>query len=349
MMKKILLFFIVLISINAFAQTPNTEYGVFSKEELSMTHCKFDSLAEAVILCEWGKYYFDNDFTLDFHHYKRIKILKESGLHYADQTFEYNSSYQKIENVFATVTTIDSDGKLIKTEVDKSLIHYSNVINYLSKVTISFPNVKVGSIIEFHYTISFTGFSMPDWLFQEVIPTVFSKITIECPEIFRYVSIGTGCEIDKDLLKKDESQSISAFPLCKYNHTKSYTLTNIPAIKSEPKCRSLYEDLEKIQFFPRNIPLARASWKDEVFILLNDDPAFYHQLSSTPSTSKLLTHSGLNSSQKSKYEKMIGIQKLVRETMHWNGNYSTFTSNEPEEVFRKKEGNSADINFIFGA
>ncbi len=82
-----LLAFLFLPDNSANAQTDPYKFGKISAEDLSLTACSYDKDADAVVLFDIGKAKFDmtdEGFELIYERTRRIKILKESGVNYAN-------------------------------------------------------------------------------------------------------------------------------------------------------------------------------------------------------------------------------------------------------------------------
>ena len=94
----------------------------------------------------------DNGRTSHEDNYFRIKILKEDGRKYADVEIPYFKSEGNIVNIHAR--TIRPDGSIANFDgkvFDKSIAKHRGY-KYLAK-TFTLPDVQVGSIIEYSYTV----------------------------------------------------------------------------------------------------------------------------------------------------------------------------------------------------
>lgn len=85
----------------------------------------------------------------------RVKILKESGLSYANVTIPYydRNNEEKILKVDAATYNLDASGKMKTTEVNKGSIYSKRINKFYSEMIIAFPEVKTGSIIEYKYKV----------------------------------------------------------------------------------------------------------------------------------------------------------------------------------------------------
>jgi len=77
----------MLLCICVYGQKPPVRFGNVPKSDLLMTKYAKDSMAEAVILADYGVSSFERGsgtFRLNFQHTKRTKILKQEGVDYAN-------------------------------------------------------------------------------------------------------------------------------------------------------------------------------------------------------------------------------------------------------------------------
>jgi hypothetical protein len=94
----------------------------------------------------------DNAHTSHQDEYLRIKILTEEGRKYADVEVQFNKKEQNIIGVRAR--TISPDGSIVNFDgkvFEKNIVK-GRGLKYLAK-TFTLPDVQVGSVIEYAYTI----------------------------------------------------------------------------------------------------------------------------------------------------------------------------------------------------
>ncbi len=142
-----------------------------SPEELKMTSEPLAPGAPAIILYRQVDRD-DNGYTSHEDNYVRIKILTEEGRKYADVEIPFFKEIQDVVNVKAR--TIRPDGSIANYEgkvFEKDLVKGKN-IRYLAK-TFTLPDVQVGSVIEYFYTIDWREYSLFDshWILSEELFT----------------------------------------------------------------------------------------------------------------------------------------------------------------------------------
>ena len=161
MKQYILILLIVFISQQGSAQKGQPSFGKIDKEDLLMKDCDFDKGADAFKLIDWGSVYYDRGtagittFKTVFEQRVRIKILKEKGLSYANVTIPYygHNNDEKMLSIDAYSYNIDDAGNIKTTPVNKSSIYTKKINRNFSELIIAFPEIKVGSVIEYRYTM----------------------------------------------------------------------------------------------------------------------------------------------------------------------------------------------------
>jgi hypothetical protein len=194
---KSIAFIIILIacSIHAYAQNGMPAFGKIDKAELLMNDCEFDKGASAVKLIDWGYTYYDKSnsgasvYKTLFERRTRIKILNKKGLDQADVhiTFYSYNNDENLVSINACTYNITSNGNIVTTIVKGNSIYTKKINKYYSEMIIAFPEAKVGSIIEFKYTLERQRMgTIRDWYFQERIPVVFCQYQLKIPQLFRF-------------------------------------------------------------------------------------------------------------------------------------------------------------------
>jgi hypothetical protein len=147
----------LLIILSLGAMRPTTVSAGFqpvSPEELKMTSEPQAPGAAAIILYRQVDRD-DNGRTSHEEDYFRIKILTEEGRKHADIEIPFLKGEGNVVNIRAR--TIRPDGSIVNFDrkaFEKSLVKRSG-FKYLAK-TFTLPDVQVGSIIEYYYTLDLT-------------------------------------------------------------------------------------------------------------------------------------------------------------------------------------------------
>jgi hypothetical protein len=179
----------------SFGQQPPVKYGKIDEKEIALSSYQG---ADAVILCDYGQYKFDGltgQVYFYFIHHLRIKILTEAGLRYATQQIRYydlrSASYHPYNETYtlrAQTLNVNEKGKIVASKVKpRYTVTATPDDNYNSSVSVHFPDVKPGSIIEFEITIPTIETVNPDpWIVQYDIPSLWNELRIITPLDFNY-------------------------------------------------------------------------------------------------------------------------------------------------------------------
>ena len=134
-------------------EDPIPAFGVVDKADLEMKECDFDDKAEALVLLDDGFLEFDNVSGLSFKRRVRIKILNDKGLEWANVHLSYLSdrNTQNITSLEAQTYNLDHTGNIVVTKVEKKLIYEKKLNKRYTEKVFTFPEVKVGSVIEYKF------------------------------------------------------------------------------------------------------------------------------------------------------------------------------------------------------
>lgn len=151
-----------------------------SPEELKMTSDPQAPGAPAIILYRQV----DRDDNIHTGHednYVRIKILTEEGRKYADVEIPF---YRETEDDIANIRarTIRPDGSIVNFDgktYNRSIVK-ARGLRYMAK-TFTLPDVQVGSIIEFYWTVDFSEHYLYDshWLLSRDLFTRAAKFSLK--------------------------------------------------------------------------------------------------------------------------------------------------------------------------
>ena len=348
-MKLPLLIFLPLFSIfynYAFSQTKDNvpDFGQIDKAELQMTECDFDKNAEAVVLFDVeevvGKEYPYSVYCETERHI-RIKILKNKGLDRANIKIIYLTGQlgDRVNIVDAQTYNLDGTGKIVVTKLDKKTIVDKEVNKKLAEKVFTFPEVRMGSVIEYTYKISGSLSSgLRTWYFQNSIPVRFSSFTVNFPLNFELDCL-PHCTLPVD----QHSSYVGS------NSIKIFTMTNVPALRDEPymTCEDDYTqrvvpDLTAYSDNGHRTNLTE-SWEFIVGRLMRDEDFGQQLTKNIPRTNdledslKLITDS---------IRRMNIIYYYVRDNMHWNGRSNIWALDGVKSAWKSKKGTSGEINLI---
>ncbi len=360
MLRSVLALFTFLSAIcTAFAQKGLPGVGKVDKADLDMTDCSFDKGADAVKLIDWGNLYYDRGtagislFKTIYEKRVRIKVLKEKGLSEANVTIPYYSydNDEVIRGLDAYSYNLDEAGNIKTTEVKKSSIYTKKINAYYSEMIIAFPDVKVGSIIEYKYKIESENFgNIKDWYFQDNIPTRYSEYQINVPTIFRFTvqpSVVDSIEIKEDV--SDGSINVNDGAILTKILKKNFIMRNLIGIRNEPFMGSAKDYQQRLEFQLSQIDYGngeirdlRVKWSNVVEDLMKNEN-FGKQLEKTLNGTEGIIAQAKNLDPENRVKFLFNT---VRKTINWNGDEDKYTDNGISATWDTKNGNAADINLL---
>ncbi len=347
-MKSILFCLFIFASLHAISQSSLLfdEFGKVDKAELEMTDCSFDKGAPGVILLNISHTKFASNegwWQCANHRLVRFKVLKESAEKYANVKLRFYSkdSRQKIIDLSAYSYNIDQHGTIIKTKLESNAVYTKPIDEKFSEVSFAMPNVKVGTVFEYTYSLMEDFFSdMPDWYFQDELPVARSEfvLNLESTISFNYV------------IYKSNAYNVNVFT-DKRKENMYFTMDNIPGLDDEPymtaeKDYLQHVDIQMTEYYNNyGVKTSRlTSWEKITDELLSDN-YFGGELRrnlTIPDGVKTVIKS-TNLSQK---DKMIQLYQFVSKRMQWNGQRGFYVLGNLKKNWEQNTGHSGEINFI---
>lgn len=343
----------------------NFELGKVSNNELLEKFHPEDTTAVAAVLYKKAKtifkYNLSRGFTVNHEYTYRIKIYKKEGLSWANFEVPYYVGYEDMndESVkFSNVVTYNiEDGTVVKTKLNSEGSFKKNVNEYWNLATISMPNVKVGSVIEFKYILKSENIvKFPVYENQYDIPINYSEYITEIPEIFIYKPVLKGYVKVKSDAKfvngsqnyEDEYKRTASLKYRQINS--SYIAENIPAIKEEDYVdnirnykSSIQNELERTRYPEQPVKDYSITWEGvakTIFENKNFGKELNEQLYLIQDVKMILKNAV------SDEEKLDIIFKFVQSKMNWNKENGYVTEKGVKQAYLDKTGNVAEINFI---
>jgi hypothetical protein len=324
---------------NAQTQSATQPFGKVDIADLELKSCDFEKGANAEVLFDKGKVYFDPQYRLITEIHKRIKIFNDNGKDYANIRIEYyGADASEFLGGLQAETINLNNGVPEITKMDKKQFFVEKIDRSRNATVFTFPNVKAGSVVEYKYSVVSTLLgNFPDWYFQTSIPTRYSELTTSTPDELYY----------KNLESVRQSYAIH-----KTNRDGSITraLANVAAIPDEPYMSALTDNCQRILFqlmsirpFGRMITTFSDTWTKVGETLIESD-SFGGQVNR-----KLTGEDALIAKAKSfstDDERISYLFNAVKNTMKWNEYYSKYSDDGVAKAWDKKIGASGEINLI---
>ncbi len=349
------------------------KFGKVSKEELQKTVYEKDSSANAVVLYDERKVYYEyiqgNGFRLVTDIYKRIKLYNKDGFEYGnDEVFLYKNrkNEEKITGLKG-ITYLLENGKIKETKLKKDGIFKSNFSETLNQVKFTMPSLKEGAVIEYKYKILSPFIANIDKIYlQENIPIKQQKIEVSSPEYFVFKRHLTGF-LPVDLKETTSSGKIrlsintrsgatntkTALSSREIDYiTNKYVVTgsDIPSFKEEPYSgnvdnfvSSLNFELSYVNFPDAPIDYRSTTWGDvskQIYLSPNFGGELKKQRYYKEAVDKILQQ------EQDPLRRMFLIYEFVKRKMNWNGKYRVFVEDGVKKAYKEGIGNSSEINLM---
>lgn len=364
--KKILILGVLLFFTGIYAQ--KLELGKVSIEELQEKVHPKDSSAPAAFLFKKARttysYSEANGFITFTEFNVKLKIYKKEGLKWANFVIPYYVGYRSLDDESIAISKAQTynleDGKIIKDKVTSEGKFKEQINEFWNTKTITFPNVKVGSIIEFKYVLKSQNLStLPDFQYQYNIPVNYVEFITEIPSFYIYKGIKVGfIPVEMDQVLESVSQNyVGKFQNSKsfyYNQIKTiYKAKDIPAFIHEDYVNNINNyyakithELERINM-PNEKPKQLATTWESVSEAIYNDSEFGKELEKfnyfVNEVNPLVVN--INTNQ----QKVEKIFEFVKNRMAWNGRYGYLVNQGVEVAYKEKTGNVAEINLMLVA
>lgn len=372
-MKMILIAMVLTLMANQiFAQ--DYKYGKVSKEELLEKFYPLDSSANAAVLYNNRKTYFEykqnEGFMVITEIHERIKIYNKEGFDWATKKIDYyNSSNtrEKIINLKATTYTFDG-AKIVETDLSKKDVFDQESNKYWSQQKFTMPSLKEGCVLEWTYKIISPFKRIDDIQFQYEIPIKRIEAKIEIPEYFVYnkrykgyypitakeekksstISLFERTREGGDSSQRNVTSAVTETKVDYFTKVEYYGATNVPAIIEEAYVSNLDNYKTAIQYeyaelhWPREpIKYYSTSWENVVKTIYDDydfSSEIYKSNHFSEDLNLVLAASPSNS------QKITGILELVKSKIKWNEYNGLAKFNGTKKAYNEGIGNVADIN-----
>lgn len=356
---------IILILTSITVKAQNYELGKVTVAELEERAHPKDSSAPAAILFKKAKTFFiydiKNGFTANHVYEFKIKIYKKEGLSWANQKVKYYVGYENMNKdylEFSNAFTYNVENKnIIKTKLDGQGVFKNNVNKYWNEKTITFPNVKVGSILEFKYILKSENIvNFPDFQCQYDVPVNYFQYKTEIPEFYIYKPLLIGYQ---SIVSESKMVGGHQNFTNEYNQSRSFNYRQIDAVYSCKDIPALIEELyvdnlenyrisirhelERVRLPEQPVKDYAQTWEGVATTIFKNEN-FGKQLNEkmflTEDLNRILID--INSPE----ERLNIIFKFVQNKMNWDEKNDYYTDKGVKEAYKNQTGNVAEINFI---
>lgn len=308
-------------------ENPNKvrEFGVVDSAHIAMTFYEKDTSAAAVVIFDNGRLGFDYDKSrFYFKYHTQIKMLTPDGFEFADLSLPFEGR-KGLGDVKAATHNLEN-GELVTEVISKDMMVTEEIVDKYRLLKIPFPDVVVGSIIEYSYTMySESPFDFLPWYFQGSIPVMSSSFNMFFPQ-------------SSDLKPR----------LYGYNDLHSYDVSfggrhvlvmrDIPAFEEEAYVKKIDDHYSKVAF--EYVSSYASSWESLVDIIL-EMKGFGTTLEKLNAFNKIFPK---EKGWKPDLASLQDIHSYIAQHFEWDGSHGLSFSDKPKKVWEASTGTSADIN-----
>ena len=357
----VLLFVFIQIITNA-QEKYSFQYGGVTNYEVMMKTYPSDTIAEAVVIYEYGNSYFvPNTTTGNFDLYMeksiKIKILKQSGIQYGEFEIPYYYSGNILEEIRDLEGTTYNYGnyQFTKSVLNAKNIYDEKVNENWRRKKFAMPDVREGSVIEMKYVIVTPYlFNMREWEFQKKIPVIDSRFILRVIPYYEYTYIAKRIAKFDEYSAKELSNEHVFRNLTYQNLEYRFGMKNLPAFRDEDfiTCDKDYMigmnlQLCKIHFPGGSSSTYMSTWPEISTEFLKGDN-FGKYIKSAEKEAKAILPN-LNLQGKTQEEQLKIIAEYVKRNYNWNGRESELATVKVSDFIKQKTGSSAEINlFLIG-
>lgn len=351
----------IVICLPIYGQSFSKEYGEIGRAEFELKQYAPDRDAEAVVLFDIGKSWFEGKekgrqvgFDIIFERKTRIKVLSESGLKWAEIQIPYyqlGTIYERIYDVEAYAYNFE-DGKIKKTVLDASNTFDEKISNNWILKKFAIPNVKVGTIIEYKYKIKSPYLlNLRDWEFQWKIPVVFSEYEVRMTPYYDYVYLLQGAAKFDSYRSNTSNRERKYGPYQFREQIYNFGMTDVPAFKGEEFITSVRDYIIKIDFQLAKISYLSGGYKEVIttWVKMNDHLLKLNEFGRYINRSEILAKNLIdvnNIKLKTEEEKFNFVLDYVKNNYKWNRFNDKLASKTANNFVKEMHGNSADINLF---
>lgn len=324
------------------------DFGDITVHDFSDYDSKYDSTMPAIILMEFGEASFDSELNTYLNYHKRMLILQDEGLEYADIEVPISKELrQEIRNIRAASYSISERGIIERSELGSDQILTEKFDDDIKLTKFLIPNVKKGTIIEYQFRKKMGNpFLLPDWEFHDYLPVKWSEYRMDIPIGLDYKIILKGSdtlevyEVEKSLLSNVYNNN---------NGSQVYRMVkkDLPPVENLPFLINRDDYLSKVITQLREIRLpnyrSQRFFKDWDMIAdeLNDRGDFGKQRLNGEMKEVVEM---LIEGKTTDIEKAKAIYEYVIQALEWDGKLRFLTEKGVRDTFSEKIGNSGDIN-----
>jgi hypothetical protein len=329
------------------AQKDVPAFGKYSDADRNVSKVTYDDGAGAVCLYDVGETYCSFILSAKLYintthtRHVRIKILDKKGLSQADVSLQYASGAngQTVKKLTAQTVNFNDHGEPTVTRLDKSMIFDKKKTKRVNEITLAFPEVREGSVIEYQYEIESPGITLMPWYFQHDIPVQHSRYTIDFPYELKIAAQPQGIYQVRQETKEGNSR-----------YKRIFSIDSLPGLRNEAYISNPRDYMQKVTPYMVSLDLPNTysqplhrQWNQIVKDLMEDEDFGVQLKKNIPRTSDL---DAMLKGVDDDFKKMEIIHHYVRSNMHWNDIEGIWAMEGVKSAWKEKKGTTGEINLI---
>ena len=366
--------FLLITGHSARAQNEPIKFGVIESRDLTAAPFVGDSAASAVVLCDFGRSRLKGQggsFQVIFERVTRIKILKKPGYAYTTveiPLYHRDDNQEKVSNLRGfTYNLVNNAVEKTRLETSGAFLEKRTPTVNVQKFTL--PNVRVGSVVEFAYTLTSDFlFNFQDWTFQRDIPVRWSEYRVSIPSFYRYKILYQGAQafaVNKatvgstNLIIDDKipagagisaGQKVGTLTVSAPTEEHTWALKDVAAFGEEPFMTTALDYVARLDF-----ELAGEQWPDSPY---HDLTGTWEKINASLLAEEefggRLGHIGFMQAQlqglATKYpvitDRAAAVRQLVMAAVRYNGTDHYFAPEPLRKAYDAHQGTSAEVNLL---
>lgn len=357
-MKRITTIIVALFCVmaSAYCQAGAFKFGKPEPSDVSMTVYPDDPDAPAVILYQSTEVSFNINANGSFiqrrNFVRRVKILKEDGLSWADDNlFLYNNLDSKTYlSKLEAYSYNMRDGKMVKTKMGNDLVFREKVDEYNTRVKWTVPDVVVGSVVEYRWiTESTLPHIIQTTYFSYSIPARHIEAKFEIPEYFVLAPRTSGLyPLDIQQSQSIGSINLGGTPLSFTLHKTFVQADNVAGTKKEPMVWNsnrfrprLDFELLRVDIPGSKVRMFSSSWND---VYTNLGRSEFGERTRMGNPLKNECEDVLKDCTTDE-QRIRALKNILNSKVAWDGEFKLL-GGMPRQALRDGKGDSAQMNFL---
>ncbi len=356
------------------------KFGKVTSADFKIAQNNIDSGASALILADVGSTSFEGNnkgfFTLIFTRFMRVKILRKNGFDLGSQAIElyhdFEGNEEKLSVLNGSTFTLEN-GLVTESKLDEKSVFTEKYNKNIDLKKFTLPSLKEGVIFDLQYTVRSPFYSrLQPWSFQGKYPCLWSEYTVTIAPPFHYVmklqgdthfDINSTKGVVGDFsIRVEEANTMqtSMYTLSGTSIQERWVKKNVPSLHEEPFLTTLDNYNSRVSF-----QLSYFQWteKEEKQDHMTTWKNTSKQLLESENFGKALNYennwmsedlNNLTKNTTTDEDKARAIFNYVQDNFraYNKDGYSKeglYVRSSLKDVFKKKEGNVAEINLLLTA